>query len=81
MEDDTQHPEMRIEEEMERVVDQTKELQEAARSLISKSSREEKDLQQRARSLYTSMDELRSSIISLTFDGHMDHRLAEKVLH
>ncbi|XP_048497221.1 uncharacterized protein LOC104906952 [Beta vulgaris subsp. vulgaris] len=79
MEDDTQHPEMRIEEEMERVVDQTKELQEAARSLISKSSREEKDLQQRARSLYTSMDELRSSIISLTFDGHMDHRLAEKL--
>lgn len=73
-------PEPRIEEEMEKVVDQIKELQEAASSLISMSSREEKNLQHRALSLDASIAKLRSSISSLTSDGRMDPKLAEKVL-
>ncbi|XP_021851425.1 uncharacterized protein [Spinacia oleracea] len=79
MGDQMNQPEPRIEEEMEKVVDQIKELQEAASSLISMSSREEKNLQHRALSLDASIAKLRSSISSLTSDGRMDPKLAEKL--
>ncbi|KAL2923488.1 hypothetical protein RDABS01_014979 [Bienertia sinuspersici] len=79
MGDQTEQSETGIEEEVGKVLEQAKELQEAASSSISRSSREEKDLRQRAQSLDASIAKLRSSITSLTFDNDMDSRLAEKL--
>ncbi|KAK9705478.1 hypothetical protein RND81_07G060200 [Saponaria officinalis] len=71
-----QQQESRIEEEIANVVEQAKELQEKAASLISKSSKEEQLIKQRAVSIDSSIDKLRSSVIS---DGRIDHKLAEKL--
>ena len=78
---DQPEPKMKIEEEVQKVVEQAKEVQEVASSLISKSLKEEKDLQQRALSLDASITKLGRSISSLTRDGQIDSRLAEKVFH
>ncbi|XP_021740579.1 transmembrane protein 120 homolog isoform X1 [Chenopodium quinoa] len=77
MGDQTKQSETTIEEEVGRVVEQAKELQEAAASFISTSSREEKELRQRARSLDESIAKLRSSISSFT--NSLDPRLVEKL--
>ncbi|CAO2831682.1 unnamed protein product [Amaranthus hypochondriacus] len=76
---DQAEPQTKIEEEVQKVVEQAKEVQEVASSLISKSLKEEKDLQQRALSLDASITKLSRSISSLTRDGHIDFRLAEKL--
>ncbi|XP_057535306.1 uncharacterized protein LOC130813485 isoform X1 [Amaranthus tricolor] len=76
---DQPEPKMKIEEEVQKVVEQAKEVQEVASSLISKSLKEEKDLQQRALSLDASITKLGRSISSLTRDGQIDSRLAEKL--
>lgn len=81
MGDQANQSETNIEEEVRIVVEQAKDLQDAASSMISKSSRDEKELQQRACSLDKSIVHLRSSIGSLTCDGQIDPRLAEKVFH
>lgn len=73
--------ESKIEEEVGRVVEDSKELQEAASSLISRSSREEKELRQRLLSLDASISRLHSSLSSLAFDGRLDPMLTEKVHH
>lgn len=79
MGDQANQSETNIEEEVRIVVEQAKDLQDAASSMISKSSRDEKELQQRACSLDKSIVHLRSSIGSLTCDGRIDPRLAEKL--
>uniref|UniRef100_A0A7C9DSX8 Transmembrane protein 120 homolog n=1 Tax=Opuntia streptacantha TaxID=393608 RepID=A0A7C9DSX8_OPUST len=71
--------ETRIEEEVGRVLEQVKELQEAAASFISKSSKEEQNLRQRAVALDSSILKLRSSINTLLFNRHLDPKLAEKL--
>ena len=71
--------ETRIEEEVGRVLDQVKVLQEAAASFISKSSKEEQNLRQRAVALDSCILKLRSSINTLLFNRHLDPKLAEKV--
>jgi len=71
--------ETRIEEEVGRLLEQVKELQEAAASFISKSSKEEQNLRQRAVALDSSILKLRSSINTLLFNRHLDPKLAEKV--
>lgn len=81
MGDQTKQSELSIEEEVGGVVEKAKEVQEVAASFISKSTREEKELQQRARSLDESIRKLRSSISSLTFDSRIDPRKVEKVFH
>ncbi|GAB4834824.1 hypothetical protein Ancab_033092 [Ancistrocladus abbreviatus] len=75
----TEQSEVRVEEEVGRVVEQAKELQEAASSFISKSSKEEQLLRQRALSLDASIVKLRSSIDSLLCDKRLDPKLAEKL--
>lgn len=69
----------RIEEEVGSVVEQAKELQEAAALLISKSSKEEQSLRQRALALDATILKLRSSINSHIFDHRLDPKLAEKL--
>ncbi|KAL9267744.1 Transmembrane protein 120-like protein [Drosera capensis] len=58
----------RIEEEVSRVVEQAKELQDAAASLVSKSAKEENALRQQAVSIETSIRRLRASVESLVED-------------
>ncbi|XP_057538414.1 uncharacterized protein LOC130815906 isoform X2 [Amaranthus tricolor] len=79
MGDQMTQKESRIEEEVGRVVEDSKELQEAASSLISRSSREEKELRQRLLSLDASISRLHYSLSSLTFDDRMDPMLTEKL--
>ena len=71
--------ETQIMEEVGRVVEQAKELQEAAASFISSSSKEEQNLRQRAVALDISISKLRCSVNSLVFDRCIDPKLAEKV--
>ncbi|GAB2296386.1 hypothetical protein Dimus_030507 [Dionaea muscipula] len=71
--------EARVEEEVGRVVEQAKELQDAAASLISKSSNDEQSLRQRALSLDVSISKLRSSIDSFVFHKRLDPKLADKL--
>ncbi|GAB2273258.1 hypothetical protein Dimus_008058 [Dionaea muscipula] len=71
--------EVKVEEEVGRMVDQAKELQDAASSLISKASNEEQALRQQALSLDASIRKLRSSIVSLVFEKRLDPKLADKL--
>ncbi|GMH28782.1 hypothetical protein Nepgr_030625 [Nepenthes gracilis] len=68
-----------VEEEVERVVEQSKELHEAAASLISKASKEAQILRLRALSVDTSILKLRSSIDSLLSHRRLDPKLADKL--
>lgn len=70
----------RVEEEVSSVLEQAKELQDLAASFISKSSKEEHSIRQRALALDSSIRKLRSSIDSLVADKLVDSKLAEKVL-
>lgn len=69
----------KVEEEVRRLVEQAKELQESAASLISRSSSEEQSLRQRALSLDSSIRRLRSSIHSLLANKLLDPKLADRV--
>ncbi|KAK9697268.1 hypothetical protein RND81_08G025900 [Saponaria officinalis] len=71
-----QQQELRIEEEVAKLVEESKELQDKAASLILKSSKEEQIIKQRAVSIDSAIRKLRSSVVS---DGHIDPKLAEKL--
>lgn len=79
MADHTEQSETRIEEEVGRVVEQAKELQDLAASLNSKSSKEEVTIRQRAVALDSAISKLRSSINSHLFDHTLDPKLADKL--
>ncbi|CAM8884580.1 unnamed protein product [Rhodiola kirilowii] len=67
------------EEEVSRVLEQAKELQDLAASLISRISGEEQPLKQRALALQSSIRRIRSSIDSLLHQKILDRRTAEKL--
>lgn len=58
------------------IVEQAKELQDAASSLISRTTREEDSLRQKAKSLDSSIHQLRSSVRKSKLDSNQ----AEKVI-
>ncbi|XAR52106.1 hypothetical protein NMG60_11020008 [Bertholletia excelsa] len=68
-----------VAEEVSRVVESAKELQDSATSLISRTSREEEALRQRALSLDSTIRTLRSSLPSLVENGSLDAKDAEKL--
>lgn len=67
----------KVEEEVERVVEQAKELQDSASSLINRTSSEEQSLRQRALSLDSNIRRLRSLLRS---NNLFDSKLVDKVL-
>ncbi|XVF10237.1 hypothetical protein REPUB_Repub07fG0165600 [Reevesia pubescens] len=69
----------KIEEEVGRVVEQARELQESGASLISRISNEEQSLRIKANSLESSIRRLRSLIISLLSHKLLDPKLADKL--
>lgn len=79
MADHTEQPDTRIEEEVVRVVEQAKELQESAASVISRSSKDEQNLRQRAIAVDSAIEKLRSSINYHLFDRRLDPKLAVKL--
>ena len=68
-----------VAEEVSRLVDSAKELQDSAGALISRNSREEDSLRQRALSLDSTIRGLRKSVSSLVESGGLDRKEAEKV--
>ncbi|XWS48690.1 hypothetical protein CRYUN_Cryun13aG0097900 [Craigia yunnanensis] len=69
----------KVEEEVGRVVEQARELQESGASLISRISNEEQSLRQKANSLDSSIRHLRSFINSLLSQKLLDPKLADKL--
>ncbi|XWS50229.1 hypothetical protein CRYUN_Cryun12cG0070600 [Craigia yunnanensis] len=69
----------KVEEEVGRVVEQARDLQESGASLISRLSNEEQSLRQKANSLESSIRRLRSLINSLLSQKLLDPRLADKL--
>ncbi|KAL8150329.1 hypothetical protein V2J09_020137 [Rumex salicifolius] len=69
----------KVEEEVANVIEQAKELQDLAASLISKASKDDQSLRQRAIGLDSAIPKFRSSIDSLVFDKVLDPKLAEKL--
>ncbi|XP_007039270.2 PREDICTED: transmembrane protein 120 homolog [Theobroma cacao] len=69
----------KVEEEVGRVVEQARELQESGASLISRISNEEQSLRQKANSLESSIRRLRSLINSLLSQKLLDPKLADKL--
>lgn len=67
-----------IEEEVTRVLEQAKELQDSAASLLSKASNDEQSLRLRAISLDSSIRRLHSLIDSLLSNKILDPKLADK---
>ena len=67
-----------IEDEVARVVEQTKDLQSAALNLLNKDETTEQSLRQRAQSLDASIRRLRSLIDSLLSSKLLDPKLADK---
>lgn len=65
----------RLQDEVRRVVEQAKELQETAAAAVAKSSTEEVAIRQRVTALDSTITRIRSSICSM----HMDPKFAEKV--
>uniref|UniRef100_A0A7N0UIL8 TMPIT-like protein n=1 Tax=Kalanchoe fedtschenkoi TaxID=63787 RepID=A0A7N0UIL8_KALFE len=68
-----------VEDEVSRVLEQAKELQDLAASLVSRISAEEQPLKQRALALQSSIRRIRSSIDSLLYQKILDPRAAEKL--
>ena len=68
----------KVEEEVGRLVEQARELQESGASLISRISNEEQSLRQKANSLDSSIRRLRSFINSLLSQKLLDPKLADK---
>lgn len=69
-----------VEEEVRRVVEQAKELQESASSFISKFTSDEQSLRHRAASLDSSIRRLRSLLCSLISQKLLDSKLADKAI-
>ncbi|XVF53246.1 hypothetical protein PTKIN_Ptkin05aG0084300 [Pterospermum kingtungense] len=68
-----------VEEEVGRVVEQARELQESGSSLISRITNEEQSLRQKANSIESSIRRLRSLINSLLSQKLLDPKLADKL--
>lgn len=66
-------------EEVSRIVEQSKELQESASTLIFRNSQEEASLRQRALALDSNIKRVRSFIASSVKKGNLDPKDAEKV--
>ncbi|KAL9258735.1 Transmembrane protein 120B-like protein [Drosera capensis] len=66
-------------EEVSRVVEEAKELQDAAASLVSKSAKEENALRQQAVSIEASIRRLMGSVESLVREKRIDSKTADKV--
>ncbi|KAI8006387.1 hypothetical protein LOK49_LG07G00050 [Camellia lanceoleosa] len=66
-------------EEVSRLIDSAKELQDSASSLISRTTREDEALRQRALALDTGIRTLRCSISSLVRNGNLDPKEADKL--
>ncbi|KAI5657452.1 hypothetical protein M9H77_26245 [Catharanthus roseus] len=69
-----------VEEEVSRLVEQAKELQDSASSLISRTSRDEDSLRQRANSLNSDIQRLQSSVRKSKFDSKHAEKLEEELL-
>ncbi|KAJ9173829.1 hypothetical protein P3X46_016928 [Hevea brasiliensis] len=69
----------KIEDEVARVVEQAKDLQDSAASLISRSSNDEQSLRQRVLSLDSSIRRCRSLLDSLLSHKLLDSKLADKL--
>ncbi|KAI4367991.1 hypothetical protein MLD38_016609 [Melastoma candidum] len=76
---DVSEPNKGIEDEDRRVVEQAQELQDAASSLIARTSNEENSVRQRAVSLDATIRGLRSSIDSQLGQRRIDPKLADKL--
>lgn len=70
--------ENKIEQQLGRLLEEAKELEESAVTLIYKSSTEEQSLRHRAQSLESSIRRLRTSVDSLLSSKQLDLKLAEK---
>lgn len=68
-----------MEEEVGKVMEQARELQEAGAGLISMISNDEQSLRLKANSLESSIRHLRSSITTVLSQKLLDRKLAEKV--
>ena len=66
-------------DEVYRIIEQTKELQESATSLLSRTSEEEASLRQRALALRSNIKMLRSFIASSLKKSNLDPNNAQKV--
>ncbi|KAL7230193.1 hypothetical protein ACSBR2_008663 [Camellia fascicularis] len=66
-------------EEVSKVVESAKELQDSAASLISRTTHEEDALRQRSLSLDSTIRRLRSSVASLLHHGQLDSKEADKL--
>ncbi|GMP70824.1 hypothetical protein CsSME_00029508 [Camellia sinensis var. sinensis] len=66
-------------EEVSRLIDSAKELQDSASSLISRTTREDEALRQRALALDSAIRTLRCSISSLVRNGNLDPKEADKL--
>lgn len=71
--------ERNVAEEVSRLVEQSKELQESASTLISRNSQEESSLRQRALALDSNIKMLRTFIGSSVKKGNLDSKHAEKL--
>ncbi|KAF5184517.1 Transmembrane protein, partial [Thalictrum thalictroides] len=69
----------KIEEEVSRLAELAKELQDSASSFISKSTTEEQSLRQRALAIDSSLKKLRSSLHSSVQTGAIDRKQADKL--
>ncbi|XP_057479324.1 uncharacterized protein LOC130766683 isoform X1 [Actinidia eriantha] len=77
---DGERSEKTVAEKVSRLVDSAKELQDSAAALISRNSREEDSLRQRALSLDSTIRGLRKSVSSLVERGDLDRKEAEKLV-
>nr|XP_043618036.1 transmembrane protein 120 homolog [Erigeron canadensis] len=73
-------PDRNVADEVSRIVGQTKELQDSATSLVSRTSVEEAALRQRALGLRSNIKMLKSFIASSVKKGNLDHKNAEKLV-
>lgn len=74
-----ENPQKNVVEEVSRISELAKELQESSASLISRSSSEEASLRQRALTLDSNIKNLRVSIVSSVKRGNLGPKEAEKV--
>lgn len=74
-----ENPQKNVTEEVSRISELAKELQESSASLISRSSSEEASLRQRALTLDSNIKNLRVSIASSVKRGNLVPKDAEKV--
>ncbi|KAL5703857.1 hypothetical protein ACHQM5_022357 [Ranunculus cassubicifolius] len=75
----THQLQLQLEDEVSRLGELAKELQDSASSFISKSTSDEQSLRQRALSIDSSLHKLRTSIASSLKTGNIDRNQADKL--